>query len=123
MDHLAEMAIVRRDAFVNGQWISIPMLKIHRPDAAGFTTSPSDQLRSKECPERAGYTLDFVLRRLPRAAFDYLWLVNLPSPRWPSDPGLTPVWHGPGNGILYRISKPGQARQSEEFAPELSTPR
>ncbi len=85
MDHLGSQAIVRRDAFVNGQWVmpGAQLLTVTYRQAGRFATDPSQLLR-------------------PRAAFDYFWLIDMPPERWPHEPDLVPVWHGE-RGVLYRV--------------------
>lgn len=104
MEHLGAFGIVRREAFVNGQWTlaGAQLLTIHYPQAEGFTSDPTQMLMPARCRQRDSYGLDEALAKLPRHAFDYVWLIDLPPERWPSDPGLRLQWHGE-TGILYRI--------------------
>jgi hypothetical protein len=39
---------------------------------------------------------------MPRAAFDFVWLIDPPSTAWPNDRGLHRTWSGE-RGALYRI--------------------
>ncbi len=106
MDHLGSQAIVRRDAFVNGQW-EMPgaqLLTITYAAAGRFAKDPSQLLRPAQCRGRREPILEDTLRNFPRAAFDYFWLIDMPSERWPHDPGLIPVWRG-DRGILYRVAR------------------
>lgn len=104
MEHLGAFGIVRREAFVNGQWTlsGAQLLTIRFPDAAGFTSDPTQMLMPKRCRQKHSYGLDEALANLPRDAFDYVWLIDLPPDRWPRDPGLRLQWHGE-TGILFRI--------------------
>ncbi len=72
--------------------------------------------RAKPYPER--------INTLPRDAFDYVWLIDLPEARWNSFPGLTPIWTGGQNGILYRVDpvQSGSATKASE-TPAGSRPR
>ncbi len=103
MDHLALMAIVRRDAFVNGLWdIASSELSIHRPDAEGFVYAGSQAIFPVGCRYDEAYSRARALATLPRAAFDYLWLVDTPRTEWPADAGLQIVWSA-DRAVLYRI--------------------
>ena len=62
----------------------------------------SQQVLAAPCRGEKWLTLDQSLALLPRAAFDYVWLIRPP----PHDPRLTagmePVWRS-GTSVLYRI--------------------
>jgi hypothetical protein len=107
MEHLSSMATVRRDSFVNDQW-AVPgaqLLRIHYPPAGRyFRRDPSQLLRDPRCRARNEPLLEKALAKFPRAAFDYVWMIDRPRELWPVDPGLTPVWEGQKYGILYRIT-------------------
>ncbi|WP_380872299.1 hypothetical protein ACFB49_32460 [Sphingomonas sp. DBB INV C78] len=104
MDQLGQMAVVRREAFVNGQW-PMPggrLLSVTHSAAAGFAIDPTELLQPARCRQTESYSLAHVVAKLPRPAFDYLWLINVPPDARPHDPGLVPAWQGEG-GALYRI--------------------
>jgi hypothetical protein len=105
MDHLGAMAIVRRDAFVNGQW-SMPgaqLLTIKYAPAKGFAEDPTQILRPIWCRARGNRSLENSLAHFPRNAFDFVWLIDARPDRWPHQPDLEQVWHGPRSGALYRV--------------------
>jgi hypothetical protein len=106
MEHLSSMATVRRDAFVNDQWVApgAQLLRVHY-HAAGryFSHDPSQILRNPYCRARNEPILELALAVFPRPAFDYVWMIDMPRERWPVDPGLQPIWEGKKYGILYRI--------------------
>ena len=105
MDHLGAMAIVRREAFVNGQW-SMPgaqLLRIKYAPAKGFAEDPTQILRPVWCRARNSRTLENSIAHFPRAAFDFVWLIDARPDRWPHEPDLVQVWHGPRSGALYRV--------------------
>jgi len=107
LDHIESLAIVRRDAFVNGQWqmAGAQLLRITYPEAGDFVGDPTQVLRPGLCRQPGSYTYPEVLKQFPRPAFDYLWLINfVPARRPQNDPDLIPVWQGP-RGALYRIRK------------------
>ena len=104
MDHLGLMAIVRRDAFVNGVWdMPSSSLTVHRPDTAGFVYAGSQTLFPRRCRYDADYDLPRALRTVPRTAFDFVWLIDTPERDWPVDGELRPVWSG-NRTVLYRIA-------------------
>jgi hypothetical protein len=105
MDHLGAMAIVRREAFVNGQW-SMPgaqLLTIKYAPAKGFAEDPTQILRPLWCRAQRSRSLENSLARFPRNAFDFVWLIDARPDRWPHQPDLVQVWHGPRSGALYRV--------------------
>lgn len=106
MDHLASQAIVRRDAFVNGQWTmaGAQLLTVKYAAAGRFATDPTQILRPRECRGRGEPIWEDTLANFPRAAFDYFWLVDMPRDRWPHEPDLVPVWESE-RGVLYRVVK------------------
>jgi hypothetical protein len=104
MDHLGAMAIVRREAFVNGQW-SMPgaqLLSIRYAPARGYAEDPTQIMRPKRCRARSARSIEGSIAGFPRHAFDYLWLVDAPPAHWPNQPDLKQVWHG-RTGALYRV--------------------
>jgi hypothetical protein len=70
--------------------------------AGYFASDPSNIVRPNNCPDRIHLTIDHSLARLPRDAFDYLWLVDVQhfDPRLTA--GMQPVWRN-GRSILYRL--------------------
>ncbi len=103
IDHLGLMAIVRRDAFANGIWdMPSSQLTVHRPDAGGFVYAGSQTLFPARCRYEAQYDLPHALAAMPRAAFDFVWLIDTPRTAWPNDRGLYRTWSGE-RGALYMI--------------------
>jgi hypothetical protein len=115
-DHLASMVIVRRHGFSNDQWrlAGSNLLTVDYP-AAGrwFENDPSEIVRWPGCG-REGAPIEASLRHIPRGAFDYLWLLDLPPiPRaWVA--GWEPIYAAPGSILLSRAG--GEA-------PRSATPR
>jgi hypothetical protein len=105
MDHLGSMAIVRREAFVNGQWsmAGAQLLTIKYAPATGFAEDPTQVLRPPWCRARGARTLESSLAHFPRDAFDFLWMIDARPERWPHQPDLVQIWHGPRSGALYRV--------------------
>ncbi|HEY6916298.1 MAG TPA: hypothetical protein VI381_01515, partial [Allosphingosinicella sp.] len=105
LEHLPGIALVRRNAFSNDQW-SMPgaqLLQATYAQGTGFRQDPSQQVVGRRCRFEKWRTMDEALRTFPRAAFDYVWLINPP----PYDPALTkglqPIWRS-GTSVLYRVA-------------------
>jgi hypothetical protein len=109
MEHLSSMATVRRQSFVNDQWVApgAQLLRIRYRYPGRyfrfFRHDPSQIVRRPDCRARNELYLDIAMKFFPRSAFDYVWMIDMPRERWPVDPGLAPVWEGKRFGILYRI--------------------
>jgi hypothetical protein len=103
--HIGAMVVVRREGFSNDQWLmdglNLLGLKYTRPGY--FAGDPSQIVRPRECPDRLHLSIDESLAKFPRADFDFLWLVDVPTFDESLVAGLQPVWRKPGS-ILYRIN-------------------
>ncbi len=117
--HLGAMAIVRRDAFSNDQWVGAGanLLSVHVAGVGRFSTDSSQIVVPPRCANPKELTLDQSLQALPRRAFDYLWLID----GLPTDPrlldGATLIRSGPGSR-LYRL---GGTSQDVGLGPKQST--
>jgi hypothetical protein len=104
LEHVPAMALVRRLAFSNDQWsmAGAQLLTVRYAGARGFAHDPSEIVTDRRCRTEWWRPVDVALRRFPRDAFDYVWLLRPP----PFDPallnGLTPVWRD-GPYALYRV--------------------
>jgi hypothetical protein len=100
--HLGAMAIVRRHAFSNEQWSveGANLLKVRFPEAGWFRADPSQMVSSATCLERRSPPVDQIMRLIPRDAFDYVWVVDVP----PFDPkslaGYHLVWSSDGSSLF-----------------------
>jgi len=65
---------------------------------------PSQLVVANDCPIEFSKTLDASLKALPRAAFDYVWLIDPPAYDARLTAGMTPVWRQ-GNDVLLRIER------------------
>ena len=123
LDHLPGMAVVRREAFSNDQW-SVAGAQLDRaafPAAGAFEKDPSQIVRLHDCPANRWPTLDSSLRRFPRAAFDYLWLIDPPPYDRSLVKGMVPVWTN-GRSTLFRILDRTQpVSRSTDTLPAAST--
>jgi hypothetical protein len=111
--HLGAMATVRRHAFSNDQWAieGANLLSVHYRAAGRFIADPSQIVKPSQCANRDHWTPDRALASIPRDAFDYVWLVDVPAfdPRQVADMQL--IWRGPGS-LLYAIRRTGGQPQS-----------
>ena len=103
-EHIAALAIVRRHAFSNDQWIlkGAQLLTIRKQDAPGFDSDPSQMVRSNDSSVDFWNSVDQSLATFPRDAFDYVWLIKVP----PFDSlllgGLERLWSNE-TGAVYRV--------------------
>lgn len=106
--HLSAMAIVRRHAFSNDQWAieGTNLLSVRYRQAGRFMADPSQIVRPTECDSSEHWSPDQALAAIPRDAFDYVWLIDMP----PHDPrlldGFTLIWRGDGS-LLYAVARSG----------------
>lgn len=111
-EHVPALALVRRHAFVNDQWAisTAQLLRVTKSDAPGFVEDISQMVVAKGCLHPEWAQVQDSLKRFPRPAFDYVWLIDPPK----FDPsllnGLDRVWTN-GQDSLYRIniSKSGKS--------------
>ncbi len=101
--HISGMIIARRQGFSNDQWqIAGSNLLTVRYRAPGiYYADPSQIVRPNHCRPRV-WKIDMALQYLPRHAFDYVWLIDVPEHDARLLDGLQPVWRGEG-ALLYRI--------------------
>lgn len=106
--HLGAMAIVRRQAFSNDQWSieGANLLSVHYPEGWPFLADPSQIVRPRECATRRVVPVNVALAAIPRQAFDYLWLIDVPPYDERRLKGMRLIWRGPGS-LLYAIGKTG----------------
>ncbi|MFM9852960.1 MAG: hypothetical protein ACKVOJ_09170 [Sphingomonadaceae bacterium] len=106
LEHLPGLALVRRGAFSNDQWNQpgAQLARTHYPQGAPFDRDPSQfVIAGKHC--QPGYRLfSDALQTIPRAAFDYIWVINAPPDPLADYRGLTPLWKS-GNSGVYRINR------------------
>lgn len=104
LDHLPSVAILRRDAFTNDQWVMAgqQLLSLRPTAAAPFDRDPSQLVSDRPCGA-AAIDLYTVVSRFPRTRFDHLWTIGFPPGRV-RDPGLVLVW-GSSTSALYRVGR------------------
>ncbi len=106
LHHIPALGIVRKEAFSNEQWVmpGAQLLRVHYPEAGFYQTDPSQISTFRQCRGERWRTINDNLARVPRNAFDYIWLITPP----PHDPALTaglrPIWRS-GSSVLFRIER------------------
>ena len=110
--HLGAMAIVRRHAFANDQWgiEGANLLTVRYAAAGPFRADPSQMVSAAGCKGAKSPTADQAMRAIPRKAFDYVWLIDVPAYDESSLNGYRRVWSGAGSS-LYAIEA-GQANKA-----------
>jgi hypothetical protein len=105
LDHFPGLAIARRRAFANDQWVSAggQLADPYYPAAGEYAANPSQIVRITKCPSGNWRTLDESLAAFPRDAFDYVWLIRPPAFDRRLTQGLVPIWTN-GDSVLYRIA-------------------
>ncbi len=112
MEHLPALALVRRGAYTNDQWnMAGAQLMTPRYAAAGrFMHDPSQLISQTRCPREMWRPASVALASFPRAAFDYVWMIDPPADtRIPAD--LVAVWSN-GKDALYRIERPARLERT-----------
>ena len=98
------MALVRRRAFSNDQWTmpGAQLLQVRYRRGEPFVRDPSQLITGRPCRGEPRWSSQASLGRLPRDAFDHVWLIDPPrlDPRLFA--GMTPVWRD-RESVLYRI--------------------
>ncbi|NKJ42483.1 MULTISPECIES: hypothetical protein [unclassified Novosphingobium] len=102
-DHLASLASVYRQAWVNDNW-AVPGLHMVVPrfrPARNFAADPSEFVWSRGCAGGRLRSIDSALRFAPVERVDYVWLIDTGLPRNP-DPRLRLVWQQ-GRSLLFAV--------------------
>jgi hypothetical protein len=109
LNHISGVAVARKHVFANDQFATKgqQLLEVRYVQAAPFTSDPSSMVGIDDNCRLVGPEMPSVgtaIDRVPRAAFDYAWLIDVPPSLWPERSWLTPVWSNK-NSILYRIGR------------------
>jgi hypothetical protein len=104
LDHLPSLAIVRRQAFTNDQWQAsgAQLLTVKYRAAEPFVADPSQFVTVTACARRERMAYPLAIATFPRAAFDYVWVIQQPDES-ADFRGLQPVWRS-GRSALYRVT-------------------
>ena len=108
VDHLASMAILRRDTFVNLQWDGpgTSLLRPRRALGTGWSSDPSQSVVDASCPTDLRPALSAAIQMLPRQHFDFVWVFNFEPRHLSRYRDLSPLYSD-DNSILYRVDKSG----------------
>ena len=107
--HLGGLVVARRLGFSNDHWETpgAKLLSVTYERAGFWKYDPSNLVRASNCGLASARPIELMLRAFPRAAFDYLWLIDPPK----FDPALlrgeVKVWQGPNGAALYRLQEQG----------------
>jgi len=110
LQHLASMAIVRRNAFTNDQWTisGLQLVETRYRVASPFVGEPSEVVTLEPCTRPGVRYLPDAIAVIPRQAFDYVWLVGVPGGVRPRPPWLRSVY-ATADTELFRIERqPGR---------------
>ncbi len=101
--HLPSLALIRKNAFVNSEWQvdGLQLLRVKYPAARPFDSDPSEMV-TVGCDMVGTLRYPASLATVPRQAFDYVWLLDIPRAQWPAEPDLQLVWSR-DDAALYRI--------------------
>lgn len=102
--HISSIALARRSAFVNDQFLmsGAQLIQTRYKAAAPFDRDPSQFMTGEACPRDDWRSFREAMRTVPRSAFDYIWVIGKPEDRGVDYSGLSPVWQHDGS-IVYRI--------------------
>jgi len=107
LEHLPALAMVRREAFSNDQWTmpGAQLLTVHYQAGRQFVRDPSQIVTDAKCPGERWLPVNTALATFPRAAFDYVWLIEPPLHDARLVQGLRPLWRN-GSSLLYAVDRP-----------------
>lgn len=106
-DHLASLASLYRQAWVNDNW-AVPGLHMIVPrfrPGRNFTADPSEFVWSRRCAGGWRRTVETALKAAPIERVDYVWLIDTGMPRR-ADPRLQLVWQE-GRSRLFKVRRLG----------------
>ncbi len=104
--HLPSMALVRRHAFANDQWVmaGAQLISIRDRRFAPFLGDPSQMVSAEPCPPENWMTIDIALERIPLDAVDYVWLIDAPPTDQRHYRHLTAIWRD-GASAVYQVNR------------------
>ncbi|WP_294091688.1 hypothetical protein [Sphingomonas sp.] len=111
LQHIPGLALERKLAYTNDQWSmaggqlltvryqsNTPRGDIRRR----FVHDPSQIVTDVQCPREYWRPIAFMLAKLPRDAFDYIWIIRPPAYDRRLEQGLIPLWRE-GSSALFKI--------------------
>lgn len=105
-NHLPSLAVARRDALVNSQWLlpGAALLTVRYPLDPALVHDPSQSVDGFDCDGALPDPLATRRRALEGGAWQYLWVIGTRgTDPWP---GMRPVWRN-ADGALYRLPSGG----------------
>ena len=104
LEHIPALLLERRLAYSNDQWsmAGAQQLTTRYLAAGGFSHDPSQIVTERRCLGEWWRPISLSLQTFPRAAFDYVWILNPPRYDPALTKGLTPVWKD-GRDVLLRV--------------------
>jgi len=115
-EHMPGLALVRREAFANDQWVAAgaQLLRTHFPTGWHYARDPSQIVTWRKCRGQVWWPLNRSLAHLPRERFDYVWMVVPPryDPRLMA--GMTELWRS-GSSSLWRIDDRTTPKAAEDY--------
>jgi hypothetical protein len=120
-EHLPAVALERKQAFSNDQWTmaGAQLLRVKYREGGRFTRDPSQIVTDGKCPHEVWFPVNRSLRDFPRAAFDFVWLIDPPPFDGRLTADLRPVWTN-GRSILFAVPHQPEARPGSP--PAISPP-
>jgi hypothetical protein len=113
LEHLPAMAVVRRHAFSNDQWVvpGAQLITVHYAQGWPFIRDASQVVVQKRCtaPREPWWPINDALQRVPRGGYDYVWLIEPPDYDPELTRGLQEVWRD-GDSVLFRVVDRNQPR-------------
>jgi hypothetical protein len=120
LEHLPALALERRLAYTDDQWSMAggQLMTVRYTEAGGYSHDPTQIVTPVRCRGEWWRPVNYAIARLPRNAFDYVWLIRPPqwNPRFA--PGLVPIWRSPTSAsVLFRIDHavPAPVASDEEL--------
>ncbi len=105
-NHLTDMGVVRKNAFVNSQW-AVPgaqLLRITYNADTGYQTDPSQYVFTGSCAGEQKPPLANALQSFPRDRFDYVWVTHLEGHKLVPPKDLQLLWRD-DNSLFFKVIK------------------
>jgi hypothetical protein len=109
IENLGSVALLRRDAFVNAQWVA-PGAQLLTPLGAigtPYNAAPSHIVVGDDCDSDMHKEFGREIIKMPRDRFDFVWLFDVGTTPPPSFPGLG-LLYADDRTMLFRIYKGDQ---------------
>lgn len=102
--HLPSIALARRRIYTNDQFImgGAQLIQVRYKGGFPFDRDPTQLIKSDKCDRPDLLTFAQSMAKLPRAGFDFIWIIGAPEDTRVDYSGLKPVWRNEAS-TLYRI--------------------